>query len=82
LGWPPEPDALQHGWERAQFIARRVGWEGDVREGPWFCPLPAEGSDETFLIVWKQDNNGQTFVASPYRLPWLETGDDVTSAEG
>jgi hypothetical protein len=27
------------------------------------------------MIAWKQGNNGATFVASPFRLLWLETGD-------
>jgi hypothetical protein len=24
------------------------------------------------MLAWKQNNNGTTFVASPYRLPWLD----------
>jgi hypothetical protein len=25
-----------------------------------------------YLIAWKQDNNGESFVALPFPLPWLE----------
>jgi hypothetical protein len=28
------------------------------------------------MIAWKQGNNGATFVASLFRLLWLETGDE------
>jgi hypothetical protein len=44
--------------------------------GPWFCPLPPQHDDFEceFLLAWKQDNNGQTFIASPYPLPWLDGG--------
>jgi hypothetical protein len=24
------------------------------------------------MIAWKSDNNGETYVASPYPLPWLQ----------
>jgi hypothetical protein len=24
------------------------------------------------MITWKQDNNGETFVYSPWPLPWLK----------
>jgi hypothetical protein len=34
---------------------------------------PRLGSD--FIIAWKQDNNGQTYVAAPFRLPWLKACD-------
>lgn len=56
----------------AQVLAKRVGWEGDMRQGPFVSGLPTPDSPNSeFLIGWKQDNNGTTFVASPYELPWL-----------
>lgn len=63
-------------WAVASALARRIGWEGDIREGPYVSMLPNAGCDPecSVLIAWKQDNNGTTFIASPYRLPWLEDG--------
>jgi hypothetical protein len=63
-------------WAQASELGRQVGWEGDIREGPYVSMLPNPGGDPqcSVLIAWKQDNNGTTFVASPYRLPWLDEG--------
>jgi hypothetical protein len=63
--------------DKAFALAKEVGWEGDIREGPFIAGIPTHetADDGHFIIAWKQDNNGDTFVASPYRLPWLETGD-------
>jgi hypothetical protein len=36
------------------------------------------GKDGLTMIAWKQDHNAATFVASPFRLPWLETDDEGT----
>jgi hypothetical protein len=66
-------------WNKAQKLAWAQGWEGDIRGGfgdsdggPWFVPLPiSEFDGAAFVIAWKQDNNGDTFVASPMPLPWL-----------
>ncbi|TCU25298.1 hypothetical protein [Rhizobium laguerreae] len=59
--------------ERAMELASAVGWEGDMTQGPFFTALPpAEGDTWSAVIVgWKQGNNGTTYVASPYALPWL-----------
>lgn len=56
----------------AQEAAFQIGWEGDVREGPFVCGLPGPSGACDFIIAWKQDNNGTTFVASRERLPWME----------
>ena len=56
-------------------IARREhNWEGDISimGGPYWIPLPP-GRDDKFLIAWKQSNDGTSFVASPFALPWLGT---------
>ena len=66
-------------WNSAQKLARARGWEGDIRGGfgdldggPWFAPLPINDSGNTaFVLSWKQDNDGTTFVASSIPLPWL-----------
>jgi hypothetical protein len=54
-------------------------WEGDIVNGPYWIPLPTEG-DEKFLIAWKQTNNGTSFVASPFSLPWLGNDDVFESS--
>jgi hypothetical protein len=36
---------------------------------------PGDGAGP-LMIAWKQDNNGDTFVYSPWPLPWLETAAD------
>jgi hypothetical protein len=58
----------------ARSIARRVHCEGDIRHGcgPFMCPIPDGEYTGEYLIAWKQNNNGTTFVASPFRLTWLE----------
>jgi len=56
----------------AQEAVRHQGyWEGDFRNGPVVMCLPKDEHFE-FAFVWKQDNNGTTFVASPIELPWLD----------
>jgi hypothetical protein len=70
-GWYPNPyPALR---ERALELARKIGWEGDFREGPFVASLPVDDGSCAcpVMMAWKQDNNGQTFIASPFPLPWL-----------
>ena len=57
-----------------KMAARLLGWEGDIREGPFVSMLPSydSGSNSPFIIAWKQDNNGTCFIVSPYLLPWIE----------
>ena len=57
-------------WDSAKDSAKRSGWEGDFRHAPYVFWLPSEtGFDHGF--VFKQDNNGTTFVVSPQELPTL-----------
>ena len=59
-------------WDQARELARQIGWEGDVAIGPRVSMLPADDfKPAPFIIAWKQSNNGSTFVASPFPLPWL-----------
>lgn len=73
-----EPDfAVIEGFERfveaAYQAAREVRWEGDFRTPPHVGFLPnAEGGEPIPFLVWKQDNNGTTFVVSPVELPYLK----------
>jgi hypothetical protein len=57
-----------------KVTARFLGWEGDIREGPYVSILPSydSGSESPFLIAWKQDNNGECFIVSPYLLTWMD----------
>jgi hypothetical protein len=47
---------------------------GDVQGSPLVSMIPNAGCAPEcgVLIGWKQLDNGTTFIASPYRLPWLE----------
>ena len=57
----------------ARSRAHAKGWEGDFHKGqePRVCWLPAPHAF-AYAFVWKQDNNGDTFVVSPIALPWLD----------
>jgi len=71
-------------FDTARTSARLIGWEGDIREGPFISMLPPNegGSSSLFIVAWKQDNNGTSFVASPYILPWISNEDvDVVCCE-
>lgn len=46
------------------------GWEGDFRDGPKVFFLPND-TEFQWGFVWKQDNNGETFIVSPQPMPWL-----------
>ncbi len=48
------------------------GWEGDFTEEPRVFAIPFPYHyDFEFGFVWKQQNNGSTFVACPIELPHL-----------
>ena len=61
-------DSFLKRWESAKEAARRHGWEGDFRHEPYVFWLPSE-VDFVYGFVFKQDNNGTTFVVSPQQLP-------------
>lgn len=52
--------------------AKRVGWEGDIREGPFVSGLPSDLGEIRVMMAWKQDNNGTTWIASPVELAHLK----------
>lgn len=56
----------------ATHFVRR--WEGDIRSREFYVfALPDPLCTSVRLgLVWKQDNNGDTFIASPTRLDWLD----------
>jgi hypothetical protein len=56
-------------WEQAKKLARQIGWEGDIRTGPYVTVIPNIPGNYCpcdVLIAWNQDNNGATFIASPH----------------
>ena len=59
---------------KALTLARRRGWEGDFAVGLLIAGIPPGRGDTwgKWIYGWKQSSNGTTFIASPYRLPWLE----------
>ncbi len=46
------------------------GWEGIIQDGIWVFAIP-DDVETKVGFVWKQDNNGTTFVISPIPLPHL-----------
>lgn len=71
---PLLPKFMQY-FEMAKARAREVGWEGDYRgsASPRVIFLPSEEmSGFVHAFVWKQGNNGSTFVVSHYPMPWLQ----------
>lgn len=64
-------DELLKLWESAKGAADQAGWDGDFRIEPRVLPIP----DETAFrvgFVFKQDNNGTTYVVSPVEMPHLD----------
>lgn len=68
-----------------KFFTCESSWEGDIVAGPFVFTIPDPNSSsfkEGF--VWKQDNNGMSFIASPCPIPWLKEhliGNDEPSIE-
>jgi hypothetical protein len=60
-------------YTRSLDAAKKVGWEGDFRPGnePHIASIPAENSSIPCL-VWKQENDGMTFIAAKVPLAHLE----------
>ena len=81
-------DRATPAWSIADFVtdltnacelARTKGWEGDfrLRAEPrvLWLPIVRRGSLSRgfeYAFVWKQENDGTTFVISPVQLPWLD----------
>ena len=62
-------DTLQ---SKAEEAFKKITWEGDVCSGPFYFALPGD-THMAIGFILKQDNNGATFIASPYELPHLDT---------
>ena len=61
-------------WARAQAAALKLGWQGDILEGPYVTVLPPVWGDvrSPVAVAWKQPDR-HTFVSSPLSLPWLKS---------
>ncbi len=69
-------------WEQAQKVAKMGLWEGDFVGEPRVFWLPSfSKSQYLFGFVFKQANNGTTFVLSPYKLPELENSGHLNQFE-
>lgn len=57
-------------WTHAKDLATEAGWDGDFRHPPVVFWVPC---DTEFRpgFVFKQDDNGTTYVVSPTPLPHL-----------
>jgi hypothetical protein len=66
----PASDEFASAWEDAQDLAAERGWDGDFRSPARVFWVPDEGEFH-FGFVFKQDNNGTTYVVSPVELPHL-----------
>jgi hypothetical protein len=67
----PPLDSFLSRWDAAKHAAKGAGWEGDFIQGPCVFWMPTnDGMD--FGFVFKQQNNGTTFVMAPVEMPHLE----------
>lgn len=62
---------------RAVALAKGSYWEGDIRgQNLYVFALPDPDATPPHLgLVWKQDNNGNTYICSPVPLPWIDPKD-------
>ena len=58
---------------RAVAIAKGNTWEGDIRgEDLYVLAIPdPDASPPRLGLIWKQDNNGTTFICSHVEIPWI-----------
>ena len=69
-------------WEETKIFAHnQLGWEVDFREVPEvaFVPVRGNGIDIDFepIFIFKQDNNGTSFVVSPINIGFLFADNEV-----
>ena len=58
-------------WEFAKQKAGDHGWEGDFRIDPVVFWVP-DDTQFSYGFVFKQDNNGTTYIVSPVDMPHLK----------
>lgn len=59
-------------WEQAVTIANSMGMSSDFRQEPSVLWMPSNLQME-YGFVFKEDNNGTTYVVSHIEMPWLES---------
>ncbi|WP_349929213.1 hypothetical protein ABJ384_04965 [Acinetobacter sp. A1-4-2] len=65
-------------WKYAQQLADELGWEGDfVGEPRVFCLPDPKGMTIDYGFVFKQYNNGMTYVISPIYLDYIAEFENV-----
>ncbi len=69
---PSDLNIFLRSWEAAKDSATVKGWEGDFRQEPRVFWIPAE-TEFIYGFVFKQDNNGTTYVVAPVEMAWLES---------
>ena len=63
---------------RAVSLALNSYWEGDVRGNDLYVfqiPYPSCGNEIPLGVMWKQDNNGDSYICSPVKLDWIDSED-------
>ena len=87
-GWTPAVQALSEGaeydpekipsdiyaavLEQSREAAKLLGWKGDG-DRVYVAGFPnGDGNPACFMLAWKQERGGTTFLWSPYPLPHLE----------
>ena len=66
---------------RAVALAKGSYWEGDIRGEQLFVfaiPDP-DASPPRLGLMWKQDNNGTTYICSPVQIPWIDQEELLTT---
>ena len=59
--------------EAEEYFRFNSMWEGDIKSGPVIFAIPdPDCASYREGFVWKQHNNGTSFIASPCPIPWLE----------
>lgn len=55
-----------------KILNENSNWEKDIRSGPYISMLPGyEMPFSHWVVLLKQENNGDTFIVSRYRLDYL-----------
>jgi hypothetical protein len=58
---------------RAVCTAEGSFWEGDIRHNNLYVfSVPVDSPEMAIGLIWKQENNGSTYVCSPIEMPALE----------
>jgi hypothetical protein len=65
------PEAFAAFLSLGRKAALTVDWDGDVRDHMHVFFVPGDNKMHA-AIIWKQENNGDTFVVSPIPLPHLQ----------